>query len=117
VGPGGGDGPLIELHIVKNMSESTYMMMWKMISFNVVEFDLLKAWPPLVFWEYTILSIFITRIKAIVEKVAQRFLANFAFVVLIDLISKFSRLRKTGGKIVGGEEADPYSIPYQVKQI
>jgi hypothetical protein len=67
--------------------------------------------------EYTILSIFITRIKAIVEKVAQRFLVNFAFVVLIDLISKFFRLRKTGGKIVGGEEADPYSIPYQVKQI
>jgi hypothetical protein len=37
--------------------------------------------------------------------------------MLIDLISKFFRLRKTGGKIVGGEEADPYSIPYQVKQI
>jgi len=37
--------------------------------------------------------------------------------MLIDLISKFFRLRKTGGKIVGGEEADPYSIPYQVKII
>jgi hypothetical protein len=59
---------------------------------------------------FTILNVFITQIKAIVEKVAQRFLINFAFDVLN---LNFSGFERPGEKL--SEERRQIPIPFLIR--